>query len=162
MTDFLHNAWGTYADYQVVDAALIVSKPQNLTHVEAAVLPLAAGTAYETIIRRLAVTRGEWVLLYGAAGGVGSLALQMAVAQGAHVIAVARTHHHALLAELGAVASLDYTTRDIPALAQAIASRKLDVIVVWWVGKRSPKVSQPSVLMDEPRRLLVWPETWTS
>ncbi|GHO86946.1 zinc-binding dehydrogenase [Dictyobacter formicarum] len=129
MTDFLHNTWGTYADYQVVDAALITSKPPNLTHVEAAALPLAAGTAYETIIRRLAVTQGEWVLMYGAAGGVGSLALQLAVAQGAHVIAVARAHHHALLAELGAVAYLDYTTQDVQASAQAIAGRKLDVIV---------------------------------
>lgn len=129
MTDFLHNAWGTYADYQVVDAALIASKPQSLTHVEAAALPLAAGTAYETIIQRLAVTHGEWVLMYGAAGGVGSLALQMATAQGAHVIAVARAHHHALLAELGAVACLDYATQDIQNAAQAIAGRKLDVIV---------------------------------
>lgn len=129
MTDFLRNSWGTYADYQVVDADLIACKPRNLTHVEAASLPLAAGTAYETVIRRLAVTQGEWVLMYGAAGGVGSLALQMAVAQGAHVIAVARTHHHTLLAELGAAACLDYTTRDISASAQAIAGRKLDVVV---------------------------------
>src|SRR5438874_5337 len=97
MVDFLNYASGTYAEYHVVDAALIARKPQSLTHVEAAALPLAAGTAYETIIRRLALTQGEWVLLYGAAGGVGMLALQMAVAQGAHVIAVARAHHHALL-----------------------------------------------------------------
>ncbi len=44
MVDFLHNVSGTYADYQVVDAALIARKPQSLTHVEAAALPLAAGT----------------------------------------------------------------------------------------------------------------------
>jgi NADPH:quinone reductase len=128
MVDFLHHASGTYAEYQVVDAALIARKPQSLTHVEAAGLPLAAGTAYEMIIRRLALTRGEWVLLYGASGGVGSLALQMAVAQGAHVIAVARAHHHALLSELGAVACLDYTTQDVLAEAQTIAGRKLDAI----------------------------------
>lgn len=129
MTDILNNASGTYAEYHVVDAALIAHKPLTLTHVEAAALPLAAGTAYETIIRRLAITQGEWVLLYGAAGGVGSLALQMAVAQGAHVIAVARAHHHALLTDLGAVACLDYTNQDVPAEAQAIAGRKLDAIV---------------------------------
>jgi NADPH:quinone reductase len=128
MADFLRNSRGTYAEYQVVDAALIARKPQTLTHVEAAALPLAGGTAYETITRRLALTQGEWVLMYGAAGGVGSLALQMAVAQGAHVIAVARPHHHALLQELGAVACLDYTTQDVKASAQAIAGRKLDAI----------------------------------
>jgi NADPH:quinone reductase len=128
MVDFLNNSRGTYAEYHVVDAALIARKPKILTHVEAAALPLAAGTAYEMIIRRLALTQGEWVLLYGAAGGVGSLALQMAVAQGAHVIAVARAHHHALLSELGAVACLDYTTQDVLAEAQTMAGRKLDAI----------------------------------
>jgi NADPH2:quinone reductase len=93
MVDFLHNPRGTYAEYHVVDASLIARKPNSLTHVEAAALPLAAGTAYEMIIRRLAIIQGEWVLLYGASEGVGSYALQMAVAQGAHVIAVARAHH---------------------------------------------------------------------
>jgi NADPH:quinone reductase-like Zn-dependent oxidoreductase len=48
------------------------------------------------IIHRHALTRGEWVLLYGAAGGVGSLALHVAVAQGAQVIVIARAQHHAL------------------------------------------------------------------
>jgi NADPH2:quinone reductase len=87
MADFLNNSRGTYAEYHVIDAALIARKPQTLTHVEAAALPLAAGTAYETMVHRLALTQGEWVLLYGAAGRVGSLALQMAVAQGTQVIA---------------------------------------------------------------------------
>ena len=128
MTDFLHNPHGTYAEYQVVDAALIARKPPRLSHVEAAALPLAGGTAYETIIRRLALSQGEWMLMFGAAGGVGSLALQIAVAQGAQVIAVARSHHHGLLSALGAVACLDYTTQDVVAEAQAIAGRKLDTI----------------------------------
>jgi NADPH:quinone reductase len=126
MVDFLHNTNGTYAEYQVVESTLIAHKPQILTHIEAAALPLAAGTAYEMINRRLALTSGEWVLIYGAAGGVGSLALQMAVAQGAYVIAVARAQHHALLSALGAVACLDYATQDVPAEAQRIAGRKLD------------------------------------
>ena len=129
MADFLHNPQGTYAEYHVVDAALIARKPKTLTHIEAAALPLAAGTAYETVIRRLALTRGEWVLLYGAAGGVGSLGLQMAVALGAQVIAVARVCHHALLQDLGAVACLDYTTQDVLAEAQVIAGRKMDAVV---------------------------------
>jgi NADPH2:quinone reductase len=128
MVDFLHNSSGTYAEYHVVDAALIARKPHSLTHSEAAALPLAAGTAYEMIIRRLEITRGEWLLLYGAAGGVGSLALQMAVSQGAQVIAVARAQHHALLSTLGAVACLDYTTQDVLAEAERIAGRKLDAV----------------------------------
>lgn len=139
MVDFLHNSRGTYAEYHVVDAALIARKPNILTHVEAAALPLAAGTAYETIIRRLALTQGEWVLLYGAAGGVGMLALQMAVAQGAHVIAVARAHHHALLSTLGAVACLDYTTQDVLAEVQTMAGQKLDAIADFVGGETLPQ-----------------------
>jgi NADPH:quinone reductase len=94
MARFRNNPCGTYAEYHVIEAALIAPKPRTLSHVQAAALPLAAGTAYETIVRRLALTQGEWVLLYGAAGGVGTFALQFAVAQGAQVIAVARASHH--------------------------------------------------------------------
>src|SRR5260221_13122210 len=71
MVDFLHNASGTYAEYQVVDAALIARKPQSLTHVEAAALPLAAGKAYEKIIPPPAPTRGESGVVYRGARGVG-------------------------------------------------------------------------------------------
>lgn len=128
MVDVLNNQWGTYAQYHVVDAAIIARKPHALSHVEAAAIPLAAGTAYETIVHRLALAQGECVLMYGAAGGVGTFAVQFAVAQGAQVIAVARTHHHSLLKELGAVACLDYTTQDVLVEAEAIAGRKLDAV----------------------------------
>ncbi|MGZ3676894.1 MAG: NADP-dependent oxidoreductase [Ktedonobacterales bacterium] len=128
MSDFQNTQWGTYAEYQVVDAAILARKPRSLSHIEAAALPLAGGTAYETIIRRLALTEGEWLLMYGAAGGVGTFALQIAVAQGARVIAVARGQHHPLLQELGATACLDYTTQDVLREALAIAGRPLDAI----------------------------------
>lgn len=129
LTDVLHQPRGTYAEYHVVDAALVAPKPPSLSHVEAAALPLAAGTAYELVIPRLAVQAGEWVLLYGAAGGVGSSALQLAVAQGARVIAVARTEHHPLLQRLGAAACLDYTLQEVVREAQAIAGGQIDVVI---------------------------------
>jgi len=135
MVDVLNNQQGTYAQYHVVDAAVIERKPHTLSHIEAAAIPLAAGTAYETIVHRLALAQGEWVLLYGAAGGVGTFALQFAVAQGAQVIAVARTHHHSLLHELGAVACLDYTTKDVLMEAEAIAGRKLDAVADFVLGE---------------------------
>ena len=128
LADFLRQPRGTYAEYHVVEAALLAPKPPSLSHVEAAALPLAAGTAYELIVRRLGVTAGEWVLLYGSAGGVGSAALQLAVAQGAQVIAVARAEHHPLLQALGAAACLDYTSEEVVREAQAIAGGKLDAV----------------------------------
>ena len=129
LADFLRQPRGTYAEYHVVDAALLAPKPPSLSHVEAAALPLAAGTAYEMIVRRLAVTAGEWVLLYGAAGGVGSAALQLASARGAQVIAVARAEHHVLLQELGARVCLDYTAQEVVRAAQEIAGGAVDVVV---------------------------------
>ncbi len=128
LADFLHQPQGTYAEYHVVDAAHLAPKPPSLSHVEAAALPLAAGTAYELIIRRLVMTEGEWVLLYGAAGGVGSVALQLAAARGARVIAVARSEHHPMLQQLGAAACLDYTTQEVVGEAQAIAGGRLDAV----------------------------------
>lgn len=128
LTNLFHQPCGTYAEYHVVDAALLAPKPPSLSHVEAAALPLAAGTAYELIVQRLAVTAGEWVLLYGAAGGVGHYALQLAVEQGAQVIAVARAAHHPLLQQLGASACLDYTSQEVVREALTIAGGKLDAV----------------------------------
>src|SRR5215471_5296951 len=128
MVDVLNNQRGTYAQYHVVDAAIIARKPHALSHVEAAAIPLAAGTAYEMVVHRLALTQGEWVLMYGAAGGVGTFAVQFAIAQGAQVIAVARAHHHSLLQKLGVAACLDYTTQDVLVEAEARAGRKLDAV----------------------------------
>ena len=64
-------------------------KPKNLSFAEAAAIPLAGGTAWEAVVRRLAVRPGETVLVMGGAGGVGSFAVQFAKAAGAYVIATA-------------------------------------------------------------------------
>jgi NADPH:quinone reductase len=129
LADFLHQPRGTYAEYHLAEAAILAPKPPGLSHVEAAALPLATGTAYDLIVRRLAVRAGEWVLLYGAAGGVGSAALQLAVAQGAQVIAVARTEHHPLLQSLGAAVCLDYTAVDVVRETQKITGGTVDAVV---------------------------------
>lgn len=65
---------GSYAEYHVARADIVAKKPSSLSHEEAAAVPLAGGTAYEAIVRRLAVQVGETVLIHGGAGGVGSFA----------------------------------------------------------------------------------------
>lgn len=102
------NPNGTYAEFTAVPAAIVAHRPTHLSHEECAAIPLAGGTAYEAIVRRLAVRVGETVLIQGGAGGVGSFAVQLAHASGARVIATARTEHHALLADLGADVCVDY------------------------------------------------------
>lgn len=102
------NASGTYAELTLVPAAIVARKPKNLSHVEAAAVPLAGGTAYEAIVRRLQLAVGETILIHGGAGGVGSFAVQIAKAAGARVIATAGREHQNELKRLGAHVALDY------------------------------------------------------
>ena len=115
-SDFLGTRLGSYAEYQAILADIVAGKPESVTFAEAAALPLAAGTAYETVVRRLAVRSGETLLIHGAAGGVGGYAVQLAADLGARVLAVARAEHAEYLAGLGAEATLDYTTADVSEL----------------------------------------------
>jgi NADPH:quinone reductase-like Zn-dependent oxidoreductase len=111
-TPEMNSRAGSYADYNVVAADIVAPKPRNLSHVEAAAIPLAGGTAWEAIVRRLAVRPGETVLVHAGAGGVGSFAVQFAVAAGASVLATAGTDHQQLLTDLGATA-VDYSRHDV-------------------------------------------------
>lgn len=102
------NPHGSYADYNVVSAAIVARKPTGLSFVEASAIPLAGGTAWEAVIRRLAVRPGETILIHGAAGGVGSFAVQFAKAAGARVLASASADNQDLLRQLGADVTIDY------------------------------------------------------
>ncbi|HEU6441514.1 MAG TPA: zinc-binding dehydrogenase, partial [Microvirga sp.] len=106
------NPHGSYAEYTVASAGIVARKPANLSHVEAAGIPLAGGTAWEAVIRRLNIRPGETILIHGGAGGVGSFAIQFAKAAGAHVIATASRANHSVLHELGADVAIDYRDAD--------------------------------------------------
>jgi NADPH:quinone reductase-like Zn-dependent oxidoreductase len=88
---------GTYAEKISVPASTLVRKPSNATWAQAAGLPLAGLTAYQAVIDTLKVTRHETVLIHGASGGVGSLAAQIAVIHGAHVIGSGSAASHEYL-----------------------------------------------------------------
>ena len=106
------NRLGSYAEYNTAPASIVARKPRNLSHAEAAAVPLAGGTAWEAVVRRLRVRPGETVLIHGGAGGVGSFAVQMARAAGARVISTAGTDNQKVLRELGADVPVDYTSDD--------------------------------------------------
>jgi NADPH2:quinone reductase len=111
------NPRGTYAEFNAVTASIVAPKPKNLTHEEAAAVPLAAGTAWEAIVRRLQVRPGETVLIHGGAGGVGSFAVQLAKASGARVLATASAANREALRELGADVTIDYQTQNATEIA---------------------------------------------
>ncbi|MBS7662159.1 zinc-dependent alcohol dehydrogenase family protein [Pseudomonas lalucatii] len=94
---------GSYAEFIAADVRLLARRPHSLSLRQAAALPLAGITAYEGLVDRARVRAGQRVLVYGATGGVGHLAVQIAKARGAHVTAVVSTPEKAALARsLGA------------------------------------------------------------
>jgi len=104
---------GAYAEYHVASARIVAKKPAALSHEEAAAVPLAGGTAYEVLVRRLAVRVGETVLIHGGAGGVGSFAVQIAKSAGARVLATAGPKNGETLRDLGADIAIDYRSQDV-------------------------------------------------
>ena len=91
-----------YADYVTAPATSIIAKPARLDWAQAGSLMLTGTTAVHAL-HAAGVSAGDTVLVHGGAGGVGLMAVQLAVAQEATVIATAAERNHALLAELGAV-----------------------------------------------------------
>ncbi|MCX5375302.1 NADP-dependent oxidoreductase [Streptomyces sp. NBC_00091] len=92
---------GTYAELVSAPVRTLARKPRTLTFEEAAGLPLAGLTSYQAVTRA-GVTAGQTVVIHSAAGGVGSLGVQVAVSLGARVIGTAGAHHHDYLRTLGA------------------------------------------------------------
>ncbi|MGW7525084.1 NADP-dependent oxidoreductase [Streptomyces sp. NPDC054783] len=97
--DFLSR--GTFAEYVAAPVRTLARKPRNLSFEEAAGLPLAGLTAYQVLVKVLQVGRGETVLVHAAAGGVGSLAVQIASHLGARVIGTASERNHDYVRGLG-------------------------------------------------------------
>ncbi|TRO55566.1 NADP-dependent oxidoreductase [Streptomyces sp. IB201691-2A2] len=93
---------GTYAEKISAEPRQLVRKPRNLSWAQAAGLPVAGLTAYQAIVHSLEVTAGDTVLVHGAAGGVGHLAIQIAVARGARVIGTGSEASHEFIESLGA------------------------------------------------------------
>lgn len=93
---------GTFAEYVAAPVRTLARKPRNLSFEEAAGLPLAGLTAYQALHRILEVKRGETVLVHAAAGGVGSVAVQLAAHLGARVIGTASERNHDFVRGLGA------------------------------------------------------------
>ena len=102
---------GALAEYLTVPADKVAGRPERLTFDQAASVPLAGLTALQ-ILRKAQVRRGQHVLIVGAAGGIGTLAVQIAKASGAHVTGVQSTSAVDLVRSLGADRVIDYLGAD--------------------------------------------------
>jgi NADPH2:quinone reductase len=121
---------GTYADYNVVPESIAAPLPAGLSLPEAASLPLAGSTAWAALIERAGLTLGETVLIHAGAGGVGSLAIQIARAAGAQVLTTCRPENADLVGDLGAAAAIDYLREDfVEAVLRLTAGRGVDAVL---------------------------------
>jgi NADPH:quinone reductase-like Zn-dependent oxidoreductase len=99
---------GAYAEFIVVKETEVALKPKSIDHIHAGALPLAGLTAWQTLFDAGGLAAGQRVLIHAAAGGVGSLAVQLAKWKGAHVIGTASAHNHDFLRKLGVDEAIDY------------------------------------------------------
>lgn len=106
--DLSSAGWGGFAEYVSVPENVLVSKPSNLTFEEAAAVPMAAVTALQSLRDKGNVKQGNKILIYGASGGVGTFAIQIAKSLGADVTAVCSTQNIQTAKTLGADFVLDY------------------------------------------------------
>jgi NADPH:quinone reductase-like Zn-dependent oxidoreductase len=136
---FFPRAATGYAEYVAAPSRQFARKPATVDHVHAAALPLAALTAWQGLVDGAGLAAGDRVLIHRAAGGVGHLAVQIAKAQGAHVIALASEERRAFLADLGADEVIDYRSVDFTE-----AVRDVDVVFDSTAqGERSLAVLRP-------------------
>ncbi|MGP3965178.1 NAD(P)-dependent alcohol dehydrogenase [Nonomuraea sp. 3N208] len=105
-----HFAFGAIADYVTVPEQRLARAPKNLSLLDAASLPSSGTTAMTALTDKAGLSSGERLLVRGATGGVGSIAVQLGKALGAHVTALASACNLDWVTELGADAALDYRT----------------------------------------------------
>ncbi|MBT2368896.1 NADP-dependent oxidoreductase [Streptomyces sp. ISL-10] len=125
---------GGYAQYVTSPARHLVRKPSEISHTQAAALPLAGLTAWQALVDTADVRPGQRVLIHAAAGGVGHLAVQIAKARGAYVIGTARSANHAFVRGLGAEEVIDYTQTDFTS-----AVHDVDVVIDTIGGEYGPR-----------------------
>jgi len=131
----LLNFWrdGAAAEYVAVRAADMAPKPKSLDHVHAATVPLSGLTAWQALFDHAHLSARDRVLIHGAAGGVGTFAVQFAHWRGAHVIGTSSQGKAAFLRELGADEVLDYNSvrfenkvRDVDVVVDTVGGDTLE------------------------------------
>ncbi len=149
---FFPRAASAYAQYVAAPSRQLARKPPGLSHAEAAALPLAGLTAWQSLVDTARLAAGQRVLIHGAGGGVGHLAVQIAKARGAYVVGTASAAKHEFVRSLGADELIDHQTCDFTAvvgdldvvldsLGGEIARRSISVlrpggILITIVGRR--------------------------
>jgi len=119
---------GTFAEYVVIPESYIALRPKSLSMEESGGVPLTGLTAYQSLFEAGDLKEGETILILGASGGVGSIAIQLAKWKGATVIGVAGSSNQEFMKELGADYVIDYSAGDVGESVSEIAPNGVDFI----------------------------------
>lgn len=114
------NGVKTYAEYALAREEVTVKLPEHVSFEEAAAIPLAGQTAWQTLIDLGHVKNGDRVLIHAGAGGVGTLAIQIAKAKGAWIAATASKENQEYLTSLGVNRPIDYKSEDFTEVVEDI------------------------------------------
>ena len=99
---------GSFAEFVSADIKVTARKPENITHVEAGALPLTGVSAWQALVDHMGLSRGKKILIHGGAGGIGSMAIQLAKHLGAYVATTVSAKGMQYVQELGADEAIDY------------------------------------------------------
>src|SRR3954463_13385212 len=116
LTDWTRN--GSLAEYTAVEARNLVPLAADIDHTVAAALPISGLTAWQGLFEHAGLNTGQTVVVHGAAGGVGSIAVQLAREAGARVIGTGRADDRDVVLDLGAHAFLDLDADSLAALGE--------------------------------------------
>lgn len=102
---------GAFAEQALVSVTSIAHKPKTLDHSKAAALPLVGVSAWQALVEHIGLSKGQKILIHGGAGGIGSIAIQLAKNLGAYVATTVSTEDKQFVHELGANEVIDYKTQ---------------------------------------------------
>ena len=103
---------GAFAEMALANTESIANKPKRLSHVEAAALPLVGVSAWRALIENIGLSKGQRILIHGGAGGIGSIAIQLAKYLGAFVATTVSANDKMFVQELGANHVIDYKSQN--------------------------------------------------
>src|SRR5215210_1516282 len=108
---------GAFAEMALAKADTVSHKPKTLTHEQAAGLPLVGVSAWQALVETMGLSNGQKILIHGGAGGIGSIAIQLAKNLGAHVATTVSTDDKQFVQKLGADEVIDYRTQTFEDIA---------------------------------------------